>query len=85
MSIHIHACMSTKTITLSQDAYDLLARRKVGKESFSDVVRKLAKPKSLLEFAGILTDEDAKEINEAIAKGRNVPRKRVAELKEMLN
>ncbi|OGS45943.1 MAG: hypothetical protein A3K66_05715 [Euryarchaeota archaeon RBG_16_67_27] len=45
--------MSVKTVTLSQDAYEALAALKQGGESFSDVVRRLARRnRSLLEFAG---------------------------------
>ena len=42
-----------KTITLSEDAYVALAQVKKEGESFSDVVRRLARgSRSLLEFAG---------------------------------
>ncbi|HYR80956.1 MAG TPA: antitoxin VapB family protein [Thermoplasmata archaeon] len=42
-----------KTVTLSEDAYAALARLKKEGESFSDVVRRLARgSRSLLEFAG---------------------------------
>ncbi|MBI3032232.1 antitoxin VapB family protein [Candidatus Woesearchaeota archaeon] len=74
--------MSTKTITLSQDAYDLLARRKEGKESFSDVVRKLAKPKSLLEFAGILNHQEAEKMRSIINEGRKQSQERAERLQE---
>ena len=45
--------MSVKTVTLSEDAYLALAARKQGRESFSEVVRRLARTeRSLKEFVG---------------------------------
>ncbi len=45
--------MPAKTVTLSEDAYLALAALKMDGESFSDVVRRLARGnRSLLEFAG---------------------------------
>ena len=34
-------CMATKTISLETDAYQLLKKQKLGRESFSEVVRRL--------------------------------------------
>ena len=45
--------MPVKTVTRSEDAYVALAARKKDGESFSDVVRRLARgSRSLMEFAG---------------------------------
>ena len=45
--------VETRTVTLSEDAYLALAVLKKDGESFSDVVRRLARGnRSLLEFAG---------------------------------
>lgn len=51
--------MATTTISLSVDAYDILKSHKVEGESFSEVVRRLFKPKrkrSLMEFASTWAD-----------------------------
>ena len=49
----------TKTVALSDEAYDLLAQTKSDDESFTQVVMRLASPKkrSILEFAGIWKDD----------------------------
>lgn len=45
--------MSVKTVTLSEDAYLVLAARKREGESFSEVVRRLARSEhSLREYVG---------------------------------
>ncbi len=58
--------MATKSITITDDAYNRLASFKEPNESFSDVVNKLTKKGSLLELAGILSNEDARELKENI-------------------
>ncbi len=53
--------MSAKTISLDEKAYELLKKRKEKGESFSDVIKKLTKEKSLLEIAGIWEDEELRK------------------------
>ncbi len=53
--------MSTKTVSLDEKAYELLKKKKEKGESFSDVVKKLTKEKSLLEIAGIWEDEELRK------------------------
>lgn len=65
------ACMATKTISLDEDAYNRLKNLKKGDESFSDIVKRIADEKSLLEVSGILSEEEAEEL-----------RKNVEELRE---
>jgi len=49
--------MAVKTITVTEEAYAALAGLKQEGESFSDVIRRIAKgSKSLLEFAGAWKD-----------------------------
>ena len=60
--------MSVKTVTLSEDAYLALAALKKAGESFSDVVRRLARGSaSLLEFAGDWKAVPGDKINEYLA------------------
>ncbi len=54
----------SKLVSLSEKAYKTLSRMKRGRESFSDVVLKLAerkRKKSIMRFAGIWKDD--KEID----------------------
>ena len=53
--------MSTKTVSLDEKAYELLKKKKEKGESFSDVVKKLTKEKSLLEIAGIWEDKELRK------------------------
>ncbi len=60
----------SKSIRLSEDAYERLAAHKREGETFSDVVLRLAGERSLMELAGILTDEEADAMREAVEERR---------------
>ena len=56
----------SKSIRLSENAYERLEAHKTEEESFSDVVFRLAGGRSLEELAGILDDEAAASIRQAV-------------------
>jgi len=60
----------SKSVRLSEEAYERLAAHKREDETFSDVVLRLAGERSLLELAGLLTDEEADKLREAVAERR---------------
>ncbi len=64
---HTHTFMTTKTITITEDAYRLLAREKNKDESFSELIkREFSKKRSLSEFIGLWEDIDDKEAEEML-------------------
>lgn len=71
--------MATKTITIMEDAYRLMAMEKMPNESFSDLVRRkfiarrTFKKEDLLQFAGAwkdMSDEQAEELKANIRRMR---------------
>jgi predicted CopG family antitoxin len=60
----------SKSIRLSEDAYERLAAHKREDETFSDVVLRLAGERSLMELAGILTDDEANAMRDAVEERR---------------
>jgi len=62
--------MGYKTISLSEDAYNRLFKRKIGSESFSDVIIRLTNDTTLRDFVGLLRDETCDEIEKNIIKFR---------------
>jgi predicted CopG family antitoxin len=64
--------VSKKTVSLEESAYHRLKAAKAPHESFSQVVHRiLADPKpSFRSLAGVLTTQEAKEIQEAVKRMR---------------
>jgi predicted CopG family antitoxin len=69
----------SKSIRLSEEAYERLAAHKREDQTFSEVVLQLARERSLLELAGILSDEEADALREAIAERRDRRERALAE------
>ena len=59
-----------KRIRLTEEAYERLEAHKRENETFSEVVLRLTGDRSLLELAGILSDEQADAIETAIEERR---------------
>ena len=60
--------MATKTISLMDDAYDLLVRNKQRGESFSQIVRRMVdKQRDIMQFAGAWRDVDTERIKKGLA------------------
>lgn len=77
--MHTQIIMATKTISIREDVYDILASLKKENESFSDVIWKLTKKRkpNLRDYFGILKDSKAMiEIEEDIKKMRESARLR---------
>ncbi len=60
----------SKSIRLSEAAYERLVSHKREDETFSDVVLRLAGERSLSELAGILSDEEANALRDAVEERR---------------
>ncbi|MBI2672538.1 antitoxin VapB family protein [Candidatus Woesearchaeota archaeon] len=62
--------MGTKTISIMDDAYEILLRKKHNGESFSEVIRRITGVKrELMKFAGTWNDisnKDAEKMKEQI-------------------
>jgi len=74
----------SKSIRLSEEAYERLAAHKRDDETFSDVVLRLAGERSLLDLAGILSDEEADAVRDAVAERRERRRSGLEERAEEL-
>ncbi|MFH1590937.1 MAG: antitoxin VapB family protein [archaeon] len=69
--------MTTKTITIMEDAYELLRRAKLPNESFSDTIRREVRPKkNILSFCGALSKEEGTDLKTAIEENRKLNRRR---------
>lgn len=61
----------SKSIRLSDEAYNRLKAHKRDDETFTEVVLRLSGERSLLELAGIFDDEETAAIKKAIAERRD--------------
>ena len=59
--------MTTKTISIDHDAYELLAKEKRGRETLSQVVRRLASERHILSLGGIVPALTGEELEKALA------------------
>lgn len=68
--------MGTKTISITDEAYDLLKSWKGERDSFSSVIMKLGKKQDLLKYAGIITEKRGEELKRTIIESRKRFRER---------
>ena len=70
MCTHTHIRMGTKTISIMDDVYDLLARQKKPDESFSEEIRRLVPKKgNIMDCAGLwahMSDKESEEMKKYI-------------------
>ena len=73
--------MTSKNISLTEDVYELLKRMKMGEESFSDTIRRLAGRSCLSDCAGLWSDVSEEEMA-ALMEGILDLRRRIGESME---
>lgn len=71
--------MATKTISLSEDAYERLKAEKREGESFSDVVRRITGTVDVMEYFGALDADVADDLEDAVDEARERNRRRRAD------
>lgn len=76
--------MATKTLTITEDAYERLASLKTEDESFSEVINRVTGKVSLLSIAGILTEDEADALEKRIKEIRKRSRSRMKRIREEL-
>ena len=76
--------MSTKTITITEDAYDFLNVTREDYESFSDVIIRLGGKTELLDLAGLLTEEEAEIVEKKIQESRRETDKKMDKIRKLL-
>jgi predicted CopG family antitoxin len=73
--------MATKTISITQEAYDALLREKVNKESFTDTILRITKKSGrLIDCFGTwkMTDKEEETIHAELADGWRLAQERIS-------
>ena len=76
--------MATKTISITQEAYDRLKISKFETESFTDVINRITNKRSIMELAGILTKAEGSRLEKNIKGRRLISRNRLSKISEKL-
>ena len=81
--------MSTKTITVTEDAYNALKALKEPRESFSETILRVAKKRSLNHFYGVLSKETGERLEKVVMENRkafaDAYTKRIVQLKKEMD
>jgi predicted CopG family antitoxin len=79
--------MASKTVALDEEAYELLKRQKRADESFSDAVKRLARPRRpISSFGGMwsdMTEKERKALDQTYAQLREADRRRSEKIRRM--
>ena len=76
--------MATKTISITEEAYERLRMQKGRNDSFTDVINRITGKRSLLELAGILSEEETDKLEKHIKEMRILSRQRMDKIIEKL-
>ncbi len=76
--------MPTRTISITEEAYERLKMQKEKNESFTDVINRITGRRSIMELAGILSKGQAEKLEKHIRERRNASREHADELRERL-
>ena len=76
--------MPTRTISITEEAYERLRTQKAPKESFTDVINRITGKRSIMEFAGILGEEEGEKLERYIKERRKTSREHSNRIREMM-
>ena len=74
--------MATKTISITEEAYDRLSSLRKDSESFSKIIERMTNKVDILDYAGILSEEEAARLEKSMYKTRKKSGLRMKEIRE---
>jgi len=76
--------MPTRTISITEEAYERLKSKKEKNESFTDVINRVTGKISIMELAGILSREEGEKLEKYIKERRKASREHSDKIRESL-
>ena len=76
--------MATKTISITEEAYERLKMKKEKNESFTDVINRIAGKRDIMELAGILSKEEGEKLGHYIKERRKTSMEYSNKIREKL-
>ena len=76
--MHILVIMATKTITITEAAYEKLKMRKKENESFSEVINRVMPYTDWADFVGVLSEKSANKLERSIRESRKESEEKLA-------
>jgi len=77
--------LATKNIAISEEAYQRLKALKRPGESFTEVIERVTRSRGILDLAGVLSKEQAREVSERISEARSSSSRRLQRTVERLS
>ncbi len=76
--------MATKTITITEEAYEKLKMRKKENESFSEVINRVMPYTDWRDFIGIFSETSALKLEKSIKKSRRETEKKLSRIVRLI-
>jgi len=76
--------MATKTISITEDAYERLASLRKGNESFSEIIGRITNKVNLRDFFGILSKEEGDRLEKSVKELRARSNNRLKKIRKEL-
>ena len=76
--------MATKTITITEEAYEKLKLRKKESESFSEVINRVMPYTDWTAFVGVLSGKSADKLEKSIEESRKETEEKLTRLSQLM-
>ena len=77
--------MGTKNIAISDEAYEKLKSLKRPGESFTGLIQRMTRTRSVVDLAGLLTSDEGLEVKKRISELRRESTRRLSEIESKMS
>jgi len=77
--------MGTKNIAISDEAYEKLKSLKRPGESFTELIERMTRTRSVVDLAGLLTSDEGLEVKRRVSEIRKESSRRLSEIEKRMS